>query len=159
MYLYLVQHGKAMPKEENPDRPLTSEGYKDVRKIASFLAMCPDVKISAIVHSGKTRAEQTAEVFAGALHLKGKVRAEKELNPESLPWGWVERLAKLEEDLMIVGHLPHLQRLSSLLICQDENKPCVEFRNGGVVCLKRNESGIWSLQWIIVPQIILAFKE
>lgn len=148
-----------MLKEENPDRPLTKEGYSEVRRVALFLVKYADVHIRSIIHSGKTRAEQTAEVFATSLHLKDRVKVGKELNPESLPWGWIERLAKMEEDLMIVGHLPHLQRLTSLLICQDENKPCVEFQNGGVVCLKRNESGIWSIQWVIVPGLTLAVKD
>ena len=33
-------------------------------------------------------------------------------------------------------------------------KYIVDFTKGGVVCLFRDESGIWSLQWIIVPQIL-----
>ena len=92
--------------------------------------------------------------MARELHLQNKVEAAKELNPASLPWGWVERVADIQEHVMIIGHLPHLKRLTALLVCQDESKKCVDFRNGGVVCLFRDESGIWSLQWIIIPQIL-----
>jgi phosphohistidine phosphatase len=154
MYLYLVQHGEAVAKEVDPERPLTLEGRLAVKKVASYLAANSAVSIQRIYHSEKLRAEQTAGVFAKELRLGKRVEVGKELNPQSLPWGWVERLADVEENLMIVGHLPHLKRLTALLVCQDESKKCVDFRNGGVVCLLRDESGIWSLQWIIIPQIL-----
>jgi len=154
MNLYLVQHAKAMPKEEDPDRPLTPSGYASIKKVALFLAQDYDMHIDVIFHSGKTRALQTAEVLAEKLHPTRGMVAEKELNPLSQPWGWVERLADMKEDTMIVGHLPYLRRLTALLICQDESKPCVEFQNGGVLHLTRDESGIWSIKWIIIPQLI-----
>ena len=154
MYLYLVQHGEAYSKEADPERPLTLEGRADVRKVASHLAAGLGISIQRIYHSGKLRAEQTARIMAQELHQREKVEEAKELNPTSLPWGWVERLVDIQENVMIVGHLPHLKRLTALLVCQDESKKCVDFRNGGVVCLLRDESGIWSLQWIIVPQIL-----
>ena len=154
MYLYLVQHGEAVAKEVDPERPLTLEGRITVKKVASYLAALSEVSIQRIYHSEKLRAEQTARLFARELHLGRRVEVGKELNPQSLPWGWVERLADVEENLMIVGHLPHLKRLTALLVCQDESKKCVDFQNSGVVCLLRDESGIWSLQWIIIPQIL-----
>jgi len=154
VYLYLVQHGEAVPKEADPERPLTQEGRVSVKKVASYIAMHANPSIDKIYHSGKLRAQQTAEIMARELKLEAKVEEGKELNPQSLPWGWVERLADIQENVMVVGHLPHLKRLTALLICQDESKQCVDFKNGGVVCLARNESGIWSLQWIVVPQII-----
>ena len=38
MYLYLVQHGAAVSKEIDPERPLSQEGRAEVRKVASYLA-------------------------------------------------------------------------------------------------------------------------
>jgi phosphohistidine phosphatase len=154
MYLYLVQHGEAVPKEIDPERPLSLEGEKTVRRIASYIAENNDKPIDRIYQSGKLRAEQTARIFARELKLEQKLEEGKELNPQSLPWGWVERLLEISENIMIVGHLPHLKRLTALLVCHDESKNCVDFTNAGVVCLARNESGIWSLQWIVVPEII-----
>jgi phosphohistidine phosphatase len=154
MYLYLAQHGKAVPNEQDPERPLSMEGRHETKRVASLLAKGPDISIQKIYHSGKLRAEQTAAIFARELRLQDRVEMAKELNPTSLPWGWVERLVDMQENVMIVGHLPHLKRLTALLVCQDESKKCVEFRNAGVVCLFRDESGIWSLRWIIIPQIL-----
>ena len=154
MYLYLIQHGTAVDKEKNPERPLTEEGRIAVRKVARYMAPYVHSSVDKIYHSGKLRAQETAEIIAKELKLEGTVEEGKELNPQSLPWGWVERLADMQENIMIIGHLPHLKRLTALLICQDESKSCVDFRNGGVICLARNESGIWSLQWILVPEMI-----
>jgi len=38
MRVYLVQHGKAKPAEEDPGRGLTGEGYAEVKQVADFLA-------------------------------------------------------------------------------------------------------------------------
>jgi phosphohistidine phosphatase len=154
MYLLLAQHGEAEPEEINSERPLSDNGVVSVRGVAAFIAENTDTKVKTIYHSGKKRAIQTAELFAKILKPSKGVVLGKELNPLSLPWGWVERLAKIEENIMIVGHLPHLNKLSALLLCQDESKPVVQFQKGAVICLYKNESGIWSIIWMIVPQIL-----
>ena len=61
MRLYLVQHAKAASKEVNPERPLTEEGLRDIKKVAEFvkpLNLCVDY----LWHSGKKRTVQTVEV-------------------------------------------------------------------------------------------------
>jgi len=67
MLLYLVQHGEAKREEEDPARPLTDKGKSEVEKIASFIAKT-GIHIERILHSGKLRALQTAEILAS--HLK-----------------------------------------------------------------------------------------
>ena len=63
MRVYLVQHGKAKPAEEDPSRGLTGEGYAEVKQIADFLAGLR-ITVSLIQHSGKKRAEETAHLLA-----------------------------------------------------------------------------------------------
>ena len=154
MYIYLVQHGESKSKEEDPERPLTENGVQYTEKVAMYVSEKCNIEIKRIIHSGKKRALQTAEIFKEYLNPPGGVVFEKELEPMSAPWGWVEKLKDLEEDIMIVGHLPHLKRLSSLLLCQDESKTIIDFKNSGVVCLYKNESGIWSVFWVLVPSIV-----
>lgn len=60
MRLYLVQHGQAFPATEHPDRPLTDLGQREVETVAALLARGQSC-LARIVHSGKTRARQTAE--------------------------------------------------------------------------------------------------
>lgn len=67
MKLYLVQHGEAKRKEEDPSRPLTNKGIKDAEKVAKYISKL-EVKAKKIFHSGKLRAKQTAEIYAK--HLK-----------------------------------------------------------------------------------------
>ncbi len=53
---------------------------------------------------------------------------------------------------MLVGHLPHLSRLASLLLTADPAREIIAFRMGGMVCLSEWE-GQWRLHWILTPEI------
>ena len=66
MALYLMQHGEATTEAENPARPLTDTGRAAVERVAAR-AKAADVRIDRCVHSGKLRAEQTAELLVGVL--------------------------------------------------------------------------------------------
>jgi len=151
--LYLVQHGEAKRKEEDSARPLTDRGREEVERVASYAAKI-GVKVKRILHSGKLRAQQTAEIMAK--HLKPPKGVEKTdgLEPLADPKAWAERLKKVEENLMLVGHLPHLSRLTSLLLTDREDVELVAFRMGGIVCLERDEEGKWRVQWIIRPETL-----
>jgi len=52
-----------------------------------------------------------------------------------------------------VGHLPHLSRLTSLLLVGDPTREIVSFRMGAIVCLTREEEG-WRLKWILTPDFV-----
>jgi len=54
---------------------------------------------------------------------------------------------------MLVGHLPHLSRLTSTLIIDDEEKEVLKFKMAGTVCLEKNEKEKWSILWAIPPDI------
>jgi phosphohistidine phosphatase len=154
MYLYLVQHAEAKPKEEDPERHLSDRGRKTVQKVAAYLAQNIDIQLHSILHSDRARAMETAQLLGEKLNPVRGLEEAKELNPTSTPWGWVERLAQINDNIMIVGHLPHLQRLSSILLCQDEHKKIIEFEKGCVICLSKDESGIWSTHWMLIPSVI-----
>ena len=66
MRLYLVQHGDAIPERVDPERPLSAEGRRDVEAVARLLASA-GTRAVRVAHSGKLRAQQTAEVLAAAL--------------------------------------------------------------------------------------------
>jgi phosphohistidine phosphatase len=72
---------------------------------------------------------------------------------------WAGRLADTQDDLMIVGHLPHLSKLVGLLLNQDEASKALEFQMGCVVCCDRDESSRWSIQWIVTPKMVSAISE
>ena len=151
MRLYLVQHAEAKGKDEDPDRPLTERGRKAARQVAGFVAQS-SLRAERILHSGKTRARQTAEVFAGALD-PDEVGEQKGLAPLDDPGGAAGLLTPEEGSLMLVGHLPHLRRLAGLLLCGDIDSQAVRFRNAGVVALADGGDG-WALQWAVIPELL-----
>lgn len=154
MNLYLVQHGEAMSKEEDPSRPLSEKGREDVRRVAAFVAEQMKIQVASILHSGKARAQETAQILAEYLSPPEGIMMTEGLEPLADPSIWAERLSKTEEDAMLVGHLPHLSKLSALLLCQNEEKKVINFQRSGIVCLEREESGLWSINWMIIPSLL-----
>jgi phosphohistidine phosphatase len=154
MNIYLMQHGKPVSKEENPDRPLSNQGKKDVEKVASFL-MKTGVRVDAVFHSGKTRARETAEIMISKL-TPGKDPVKKNgLAPLDDVKEIAEEIGQSQKELMIVGHLPHLARLTALLITGNDSKPVVKFQQGGIACLRHDdEEKAWAIAWMLVPEIV-----
>ena len=81
MEIYLVQHGEAKPESEAPERPLTDKGRTEVESVAYYVAGL-GVKVSRIVHSGKLRAKQTAEIFAQKLRPSQDTVGQEGLGPD-----------------------------------------------------------------------------
>jgi phosphohistidine phosphatase len=153
MYLYLVQHGEAKREEEDPERGLTQKGLEDVRRAVDF-ATSRGLRVGAVYHSGKKRGLQTASFFGDFLRPGGGVVSSNSLAPNDDPSVWAERARRAEEDLMIVGHLPHLAMLAGLLLCGDAERQVIDFKMGGIVCLKRSETDQWMVEWMVVPEVL-----
>jgi phosphohistidine phosphatase len=152
MLLYLVQHGEAKSDAEDPSRPLSKKGLKDVQKVAHFLA-ASEVKVARIHHSGKKRALETAEILATSINPGREVNEAGGLKPLDDPRIWYDRILKTEEDTMLVGHLPYMSRLASRLLTGGAEKGLVNFKEGGVVCLSY-EDGKWAVEWMVIPDLI-----
>ena len=151
MKLYLMQHGEAKSEAEDPERSLTIRGEEETRKI-SDAAKRLGIRPSRIYHSGKKRAEQTAGIIARAFDLS--VQLGQGLNPNDDVRPWVERISGEAEDLMIVGHLPFLEKLASFLVCGDERAKAVTFRYSAIVCLEKKESGKWAVDRMVKPEMV-----
>ena len=152
MALYLVQHGRSLAKEEDPERGLSGEGEADTRRIAD-VARGYGVKVAVIRHSGRKRALQTAGIFAEALGPAGGVEEAKGLNPLD---DAAALAAKIGDggDVMYVGHLPFMSRLTSLLVAGNPDTPVFSFQNSGIVCLDLDPGGGgWTIRWTLMPEI------
>jgi phosphohistidine phosphatase len=152
MFLYLVQHAEAKKEEEDPSRSLSEDGLHTIQKTSRFFAK-QGLKVHKIFHSNKLRATQTAEVLAEYLKPEQGVSEIDGLAPLDDPKIWHERLKGVPEDVILVGHLPHLARLASLLVCEREKSDIISFQMAGIVCLKRDDSGAYTLQWMVTPEI------
>ena len=151
MRLYLVQHGQAKTEDEDPERPLTDEGLDSVGRVARDAVARLGVRVARVIHSGKARARQTAEVWGDLLGTE--VEQADALAPNDDPAIWVARLHREAEDLMLVGHLPHLARLASVLVTGVADHPVVTFRQGGLVGLERADTG-WVIGVVLPPDRI-----
>jgi phosphohistidine phosphatase len=151
MKLYLIQHGEAKSQAEDPERSLTPEAEIEVKKVAT-VAKKMDIRASKIYHSGKRRAQQTADIIASSLNLS--VESAQGLNPLDDVRPWAERISKETNDLLIVGHLPFLEKLASLLLRGDQTARVVLFRFGAIACLDQNEDGSWAVRWILTPEMV-----
>ena len=154
MILYLVQHAEAQCKEEDPNRDLSEKGRMDIESIAHHLQRL-NVQVNQIFHSGKTRAKSTAKVLAQ--HLKPAAGASEApgLAPRDDPGIWADRLAQMDENILLVGHLPHLGKLAALLMSGDKDKKIINFQKGGALRLQRMDKDQWAVEWMIPPEIIL----
>lgn len=150
MKLYLVQHGDALPKNEAPDRPLSEQGRKDIDRVTELLTRS-QVEVSRILHSGKTRAQQTAKLIAHGLGKTPAVTAAAGLSPNDLVAPWVDRIDGYEDNSMLVGHQPFLGKFVSHLLTGSESEHLVHFHPGSVVCLVRDKNKQWGVAWMIPP--------
>jgi len=154
MRLYLVQHGEAVSEDVDPDRPLSDRGRADVARVAGFLAEA-GVSVDRVLHSGKTRARQTADAFAAAL-APGAVVAQTEggIAPKDSTDWLASVAARWTDDVMVVGHLPFMGRVVSGLIADDEGAGMAAFTPGTVVCLERNDdTGTWTVALMVGPPL------
>jgi len=152
MVLYLVQHADAKRQEEDPSRPLSEKGLQDIKRVASYASKL-NIRVYKIFHSNKLRAKQTAEVLSENVKpIKGVSEVEG-LAPLDNPDIWAERLKDIPDDVILVGHLPHLGKLASLLLCGNTEKNVVGFKMGGIACLKKDDAGVWSFEWMLTPEI------
>lgn len=152
MVLYLVQHGEAKTEAEDPQRPLNEQGRRMVEKVAEWAARS-GVRVSQIRHSGKRRAEQTAAILAQYLNPYDGVIAVSGMAPNDDVRPTAESLKQEERPLMLVGHLPFLSRLASLLLINDPSKALIQFRMGSILCLSLAE-GQWIVAWMITPDLV-----
>jgi phosphohistidine phosphatase len=153
MELYLVQHGEAAPKDADAARPLTGGGRDDVIRVGRS-ARAAGVSVAAVYHSGKLRAQQTAEILAAELGVDAPSAVLEGLSPNEDPSLVAGVLDSLGTPALVVGHLPHMSRLCSLLVTGDPKLQIVRFRMGGIVALARGDSGGWGVSWMLTPDVV-----
>jgi phosphohistidine phosphatase len=152
MSLYLVQHGRSLSKEVDPERGVSEEGIAETIRIAG-VAKGYQVPVSKILHSGKKRAAQTAALFAEALAPPQGVEQIAGLKPLDDVETLVPRLDS-GANLMLVGHLPFMEKLVCRLTTGNTGHTVFKFQNSGIVCLDREEAGNdWFVKWALMPTI------
>ncbi|MBI4430945.1 MAG: phosphohistidine phosphatase SixA [Candidatus Omnitrophica bacterium] len=162
MQIYLMRHGEAFSPSEDSKRPLMEEGKRQVALVSRFLKDHSSVSVNEVWHSTKLRARQTAEIFAKEFGLTVPVEEVGNLEPDDNPELIMEDLASLTQSILIVGHMPHLSYLTSLLVFGRADAGSFEFELASVAALSFEpgrgnpiSSGkSWSLQWMLGPALL-----
>ena len=120
MQIYLLRHGiasDAAPGKLDAERPLTSEGKKELRALMQFVGKA-GVRPSLILSSPYKRAMETARIAEAELECKGGILRTRTLVPAGDPaevWQDI-RLHKDEKSILLASHEPLMGMLLGYLL-------------------------------------------
>ena len=156
MQLFLMRHGEAKESAQDPARPLTDAGRAAVEEVTRD-ARARGMRVDHIYHSGVLRAQQTAELLAATLGVVGAVEMRPGLQPDDNPEPvarWLSGQAQTDPEgvILLVGHLPFVERLTARLTTGRDRQPGVRFPPAGLVKLVPDEkSRHFTLEWMLEP--------
>jgi phosphohistidine phosphatase len=117
--VWILRHAVAEDRSDSgrdADRALTDDGARRARDVGRGLAAL-EPGIARIVTSPFRRARQTADAAAAALDLESALSESSALEPERDPEEILRELAASgHDDVLVVGHQPHLGALLGLLV-------------------------------------------
>jgi phosphohistidine phosphatase len=145
MEIYLMQHGPALPKDQDPEEGLGPEGEARIHASGKALKKM-GVAFDAILSSPKKRSKQTAAIVAEALGKKVKAMTPPEETVLALSeLSWAERV-------LIAGHLPSVAEVASFLLTEG-SKAAVQFEMGGCCRIDVEElpTHAGRLRWYLIP--------
>jgi len=153
-----MRHGEALSAEEDERRPLSPAGRAAIERVA-WRAATARLQPRMIYHSGILRAEQTAEILARHLGVAGRVQPRPGLEPDDdvrTVAQWVlEQAGQDDECIVLVGHLPFLDRLTSLLVVGDLRAQLISFQPGALVkLLPRHPGSTFQVGWMLAPGVV-----
>ena len=154
MKVYLVRHGDALSEDEDPIRPLSDKGRRDVGKIAKFLDK-NGIRVDRIIHSGRTRAEQTAAILADAVGVGVTITQQDGIAPNDAIEPFANQLREWKRDIMVVGHLPFQALLVAYCVYGHASGAITAFEPGTIVCLEEvDTNGGWRIGWALTPSVL-----
>lgn len=163
MRLLFIRHAIAVPGESfagsDADRPLTDEGKKRFRRVATRLVEIAP-RPAAILSSPLRRARETADIVARAWP-KTKVT----LVPALADGDWpsvCEALAGFSRDdtVALVGHEGWISVVTARLL-GGKRARAFAYRKGGVALIEVDDpaSGQGDLLWFIPPRVLLRLDD
>lgn len=149
----LARHGESTSTMENPQRPLAITGRQHAEQMASWLHGC-GYDVEKVLHSSKLRARQTAKIFGNRLGIHAAhVREFDGINPHDAPEPIADLIDLESGSLLIVSHLPFLNRLASFMLTGDPHRLQFQFSDAGALVLAK-VSGGWRIEAVVGHQMI-----
>jgi phosphohistidine phosphatase len=145
MQAYLVHHASAVGPEVDPQRPLSALGQAQAAWLAEQVRSAGFQPVR-IWHSGKLRARQTADAIRRACSPSAAFTMVRGLQPGDPPDWMGDALEAETDDVLVVGHWPHLPSLLARLAPQAEPFPM-----NGLVALERAADSSWTELWRAKP--------
>jgi len=152
MRLYLVRHGEAVVSDNGGDVALSEWGKFEVEKSGTKIADRID-NLDIIFHSNKLRAHQTAKIIQTKLKFDATVPMNEMegLKPNDSAEEIAEWAGQVQNDIMLVGHLPFMNKLAGILLKESEKNYSLSFGTASVASFERGKSGDWMLLWFFNP--------
>ena len=153
MILILVRHGEAVSEQVDPQKPLSVKGRAEVEKVARFLQQAR-LRIEIFIHSGKTRAKETAQIIRELVNPQAALQAKDYLSPNDSLDRILLDIEQNQKNILIAGHMPFLSLLTSQLLVGDEEKLRTAFSTGTAAILERDSARQWQLVGLINPGLL-----
>ncbi len=151
--LYLIRHAHAVTAAEDPARPLSRSGRKQVKVLGRYLRRLGIEQPEAIWHSSLVRSAETAERLKRHWDLAVPLTLMVGLEPDDDLWRVVRRLRDLDQTVALVGHEPHLSALASRLLAGRAAPVCFIFEKSAVLALEGGPTR-WRVRWHLSPEVI-----
>ncbi len=163
MKVFLLRHAMPQAASCDEERPLAPEGYKQIDKLCAHINSEIFANCAEVWHSPYLRASQTAQSLISNMNISAPRRPMSGMIPSADPEKFakdISSIACMGADLLLVGHNPFLESLTSILLGRN-NFYQVHFMQCTLVCLDLEEPpsecapfGLWSLSLIVSPNIL-----
>jgi phosphohistidine phosphatase len=161
MNIFILRHGIAVEPEDwnsksDAERPLIPKGEQRLCEAAVAMEKMK-ISFDAIISSPYLRAKQTAEIIAKHFKLQKELAFSDDLIPGGNPQALIRQLNNLKpapENILLVGHEPHLSRLIALL-SSGGTTATIEMKKGSLCKLETEELEFGhcaTLKWLLTPR-------
>ena len=155
MEIYLMQHGAALPKEQDLEEGLSPDGKARIHASGKALKKM-GISFDVILSSPKKRSKQTASIVAEEVGFPlDRIIQTDKVKALTPPEETIKTLAEYagNQSILIAGHLPSVAEVASFLLTQG-SKATIEFERGGCCRIDVEDLTTHSghLKWYLTPE-------